>query len=99
MPRADVLIIGAGPAGINAAYALQQAGIDYRIIERTHKLATTWSSLYPSLRLNTSRFYSHLPGRKFPVHWGIFPTAEQYHQHLVSWVADRRFRHRIRYRG
>ena len=91
MPRADVLIIGAGPAGINAAYALQQAGIDYRIIERTHKLATTWSSLYPSLRLNTSRFYSHMPGRKFPVHWGIFPTAEQYHQHLVSWVADRNF--------
>ena len=91
MPRADVLIIGAGPAGINAAHALQAAGIEYRIIERTNKLAPTWSSLYPSLRLNTSRFYSHLPGRKFPWHWGIFPTAEQYHQHLVSWVAEQDF--------
>ena len=91
MPRADVLIIGAGPAGINAAYALERAGIEYRIIERTYKLAPTWSSLYPSLRLNTSRFYSHLPGRKFPLHWGIFPTAEQYHQHLVSWVAEQNF--------
>ena len=91
MPRADVLIIGAGPAGINAAYALERAGIEYRIIERTYKLAPTWSSLYPSLRLNTSRFYSHLPGRKFPLHWGIFPTAEQYHQHLVSWVAEQNY--------
>ena len=91
MPRADVLIIGAGPAGINAAYALERAGIEYRIIERTYKLAPTWSSLYPSLRLNTSRFYSHLPGRKFPLHWGIFPTAQQYHQHLVSWVAEQNF--------
>ncbi len=91
MPRADVLIIGAGPAGINAAYALERTGIEYRIIERTYKLAPTWSSLYPSLRLNTSRFYSHLPGRKFPLHWGIFPTAEQYHQHLVSWVAEQNF--------
>ncbi|MDE2858480.1 MAG: NAD(P)/FAD-dependent oxidoreductase [Chloroflexota bacterium] len=91
MPRADVLIIGAGPAGINAAYALERAGIEYRIIERTYKLAPTWSSLYPSLRLNTSRFYSHLPGRKFPLSWGIFPTAAQYHQHLVSWVAEQNF--------
>ena len=91
MPRADVLIIGAGPAGINAAYALERAGIEYRIIERTYKLAPTWSSLYPSLRLNTSRFYSHLPGRKFPLHWGVFPTAEQYHQHLVSWVAEQNY--------
>lgn len=91
MPRADALIIGAGPAGINAAYALEQAGIEYRIIERTHQLAPTWSSLYPSLRLNTSRFFSHLPGRKFPLSWGIFPTAQQYHRHLVSWVAGQNF--------
>ena len=91
MPRADVLIIGAGPAGINAAYALEQAGIEYRIIERTKQLASTWSSLYPSLRLNTSRFYSHLPGRKFPLPWGLFPTAEQYHRHLSSWTAEQGF--------
>ncbi len=88
MPTADVLVIGAGPAGINAAYALAQAGIDYRIIERAQTLAPTWSSLYPSLRLNTSRFYSHLPGRKFPLHWGMYATAKQYHRHLVAWTAD-----------
>ena len=87
-PTADVLVIGAGPAGINAAYALSQAGIDYRIIERAQTIAPTWSSLYPSLRLNTSRFYSHLPGRKFPLHWGMHPTARQYHHHLSAWTAE-----------
>ena len=91
MPSADVLVIGAGPAGINAAYALERAGVEYRIIERARKLAPTWSSLYPSLRLNTSRFFSHLPGRKFPLHWGMFPTAPQYHQHLTEWVAEQDF--------
>ena len=91
MPDADVLVIGSGPAGINAAWALEQAGIEYRIIDRADSLAPTWSSLYPSLRLNTSRFYSHLPGRKFPLHWGLFATAEQYHRHLVSWVAEQGF--------
>ncbi len=88
MPTADVLVIGAGPAGINAAYALRQAGIEYRLIDRSQTLATTWNSLYPSLRLNTSRFFSHLPGRKFPLHWGLFPTAEQYYSHLVDWVGE-----------
>ena len=88
MPTADVLVIGAGPAGINAAYALAKSGIDYRIIERTQQLAPTWNSLYPSLRLNTSRFFSELPGRRFPLHWGIHPTAQQYHRYLVDWVTE-----------
>ena len=88
MPTADVLVIGGGPAGINAAYALREAGIEYRIIDRSPMLAPTWNSLYPSLRLNTSRFFSELPGRKFPLHWGIFPTAKQYYRYLVDWAAD-----------
>ncbi len=88
MPTADVLVIGSGPAGINAAYALGRAGLEYRVIDRSHTLAATWNSLYPSLRLNTSRFFSELPGRRFPLHWGIHPTAKQYYRYLVDWVAD-----------
>ena len=89
MPTADVLVIGSGPAGINAAYALRKAGIEYRIIDRSHTLATTLEEpLPPPCALNTSRFFSELPGRKFPLHWGIFPTAPQYHRYLTDWVAD-----------
>lgn len=84
----DVLVIGAGPAGIASAYYLQQAGISYRVVDRAAVLASTWASLYPSLRLNTSRFYSHLPGRRFPLHHGIFPTGRQYHRYLTQYVAD-----------
>ena len=91
MPTADVLVIGAGPAGLNAAYALRQAGLEYRIIDRADTLAPTWSSLYPSLRLNTSRFFSHFPERKFPLHYGLFPSAQQYHRYLMNWVNDQRF--------
>lgn len=91
MPTGDVLVIGAGPAGINAAYALEQAGLEYRVIERAHVYASTWASLYPSLHLNTSRFYSHLPERKFPLHFGLFPTATQYHSYVVDWVNDHNF--------
>jgi hypothetical protein len=85
---AEVLVIGAGPAGIAAAYYLQQAGISYQVIDRANVIASTWNSLYPSLRLNTTRFYSHLPGAKFPLQYGIFPTGKQYHAYLVEF-ADR----------
>jgi cation diffusion facilitator CzcD-associated flavoprotein CzcO len=86
----QVLVIGAGPAGIATAYYLQQAGIPYRVIDQADQLASTWASLYPSLRLNTTRFFSHLPGRRFPLAFGIFPTAKQYHRYLCNFVADHR---------
>ncbi|MBZ0294277.1 MAG: NAD(P)/FAD-dependent oxidoreductase [Anaerolineae bacterium] len=85
MPH-DVLVIGAGPAGIACAYYLQQAGIDYEVIDRANVIAATWADQYPSLRLNTTRFFSHMPGEKFPLRYGLFPSARQYHDYLVRFV-------------
>ncbi|MCU0512280.1 MAG: NAD(P)/FAD-dependent oxidoreductase [Anaerolineae bacterium] len=82
----DVLIIGAGPAGIVSAYYMQQAGLSYRVVDRAGVIGSTWDSLYPSLRLNTSRFYSHLPGLRFPLRAGLFPSGRQYHEHLLAFV-------------
>lgn len=82
----DVLVIGAGPAGVASAYYLQKAGIAYKVIDRAHEIAHTWNSLYPSLRLNTTRFFSHLPGMRFPLHYGIFPTGKQYHRYVVKFA-------------
>lgn len=86
--EARVLIIGAGPAGLASAYALQQAGIPYRLIDRAETIASTWANQYPSLSLNTSRFFSHMPGKPFPLSWGIFPSAKQYHQYLLDFVRE-----------
>ncbi|MAS37868.1 MAG: hypothetical protein CL610_27985 [Anaerolineaceae bacterium] len=84
----EVLVIGAGPAGIACAWFLEQAGIRYRVVDRAGVIASTWASQYPTLRLNTSRFFSHMPGRKFPLSFGIFPTARQYHDYLERFVDD-----------
>jgi hypothetical protein len=88
---ADVLVIGAGPAGIASAYALEQAGIAYKVIDRADITASTWDSLYPSLKLNTSRFYSHMPEAPFPVSYGLFPSARQYHAYVSRYVAEQAF--------
>jgi cation diffusion facilitator CzcD-associated flavoprotein CzcO len=88
------LVIGAGPAGIASAYALKQANIAYVVFDRAQTIASTWDSLYPSLRLNTTRFFSHLPHMRFPWHYGIFPTGRQYHNYLLRFVA----RHKLNIR-
>lgn len=89
--REEVLVIGAGPAGIVCALALEEAGIAYRVVDQAQVIASTWDSLYPSLKLNTSRFYSHFPGLKFPLRYGIYATARQYHDYLLDYVAQHDF--------
>jgi cation diffusion facilitator CzcD-associated flavoprotein CzcO len=71
---------------------LQQAGLDYEVVDQAPVLASTWASLYPSLRLNTTRFFSHMPGEKFPLHYGLFPTGRQYHAYLVKFVQKHRLK-------
>lgn len=46
--RAPVLILGGGRVGLAAAEALEQAGIDYRIIEKNKKLAVKPKYIYGS---------------------------------------------------
>lgn len=86
--KTSVLVIGAGPAGIASAYYLKRAGIPYRVVDSADVIAATWASLYPSLKLNTTRFYSHMPHRRFPLNFGIFPSGRQYLRYLVDFVHE-----------
>lgn len=89
--RDEVLVVGAGPAGIACALALEEAGIAYRVVDRAQVVGSTWERLYPSLRLNTSRFYSHMPGQRFPLRQGIYLSARQYHDYLLDFVSRHDF--------
>ncbi|MCA9915858.1 MAG: NAD(P)-binding domain-containing protein, partial [Anaerolineae bacterium] len=87
----DVLVIGAGPAGIATAYALEQANISYKVVDRAQVIGSTWCRLYPSLTLNASRYYSHMPEVPFPRGYGIFPTGAQYYTYLDGFVKSHDF--------
>jgi flavin-dependent dehydrogenase len=90
-PDYDVLVIGAGPAGIACAYQLEQAGLRYKVVDRAPIIGSTWNSLYPSLKLNTSRFFSHMPGMRFPLRYGFFPSGKQYYAYLEEFVSRHDF--------
>jgi cation diffusion facilitator CzcD-associated flavoprotein CzcO len=87
----ETLIIGAGPAGLAAAYCLTRAGLPYRVVDRAGEIASTWAHLYPSLQLNTARFVSHLPGRRMPLRYKLYPTGAQLYAYLADYAARGQF--------
>lgn len=84
--RDDVLIIGAGPAGLAAAWELGRIGIGFRLIDRADRIASSWRSRHDQLRLNTHRIFSHQPGRRMPRRLGAYPTRDDYIAYLEDYV-------------
>src|SRR5690348_13304556 len=68
-----VLIIGAGMSGLLAAHRLQQAGIEYAIIEKNHDVGGTWlENTYPGCRVdnpNHNYSYSFAQRHDWPLHF------------------------------
>ncbi|MEP7293696.1 MAG: FAD-dependent monooxygenase, partial [Chloroflexota bacterium] len=86
-----VLVVGAGPSGISSAYYLEQAGIPYRVVERSEVFASTWANLYPSLRLNTAGFVSHLPGQRMPLRYGFYPLGRDFYRYVTDYMSHHSF--------
>jgi putative flavoprotein involved in K+ transport len=66
----NVTIIGGGPAGLAAAGALKQKGIQSTILEQGQKVGTSWRGHYERLHLHTLRQLSGLPGHAIPAEMG-----------------------------
>jgi putative flavoprotein involved in K+ transport len=80
----EVVVIGAGPAGLACAAVLHRSGVDAVVLERASAPGASWRGHYDGLRLNTSRWFSHLPGRRFPLRAGVFPSRDE----VVRYVDD-----------
>lgn len=58
--RTNILIIGAGQAGLAAAYALKRQGLSFSIVDAGTKIGDSWRNRYDSLTLFTPRSISAL---------------------------------------
>src|SRR5581483_8788153 len=65
----EVVVIGAGIGGLNAAAHLRRLGIPFTVLERNSGIGGVWhANRYPGCRVDTmSRTYTHLLGVRYPL--------------------------------
>lgn len=61
----DVLVVGAGQAGLTVGYHLQQAGLRFLIVDSAGQVGSAWAERWDSLVLFTPRRYNGMPGLAF----------------------------------
>ena len=87
-----VVVVGAGPAGLAAAWAIRRVGVDPLIAEKAGVVAASWRARHDQLRLNTHRMFSHQPGVRIPRRCGPFPARDEYVAYLERYAAGLRIR-------
>ena len=64
--EADVIVIGAGPAGLATAASLVRRGHSPLVFDLAREVASSWRHHYERLHLHTVKTHSALPGMPFP---------------------------------
>ena len=81
----DTVVIGAGPAGLVAAYHLQRAGVPFVVLDASGRVGDSWRARYDGLRLFSLPRYASLPGWPIPVRG--FPTRDEMADYLEAYAA------------
>jgi putative flavoprotein involved in K+ transport len=86
----DVVVIGAGTAGLGVSYFLKRQGVEHEVLDRG-RIGETWrTQRWDSFRLNSPTIRSVLPGDTFegPEPWGAITSRE-----LVTYLEGYAERH------
>jgi putative flavoprotein involved in K+ transport len=73
----EVVVIGAGQAGLAMGYFLALRGRHFVILDRADSIAAAWRERWESLTLFTPRRYNSLPGLPFPGDPDGYPTRDE----------------------
>ena len=88
MADRQVVVVGAGPAGLACAAELRRAGAPVVVLERAEAVGASWRGRYDRLRLNTSRWTSKLPGARYRRGTGLFPSRDEMVEYLEQYARD-----------
>jgi putative flavoprotein involved in K+ transport len=83
---ADVLVVGAGPAGLATAACLRRRGIEPLVVDRGSAVGESWRRRYERLHLHTPRVQSALPGMRIPRRYGRWVAKDDLAEYLREYA-------------
>jgi cation diffusion facilitator CzcD-associated flavoprotein CzcO len=83
---ADVLVVGAGPAGLAVAACLRRRGVDVLVVDRGAAVGDSWRHRYDRLHLHTPRVQSALPGLRMPRRYGRWVAKDDVAGYLAQYA-------------
>ena len=84
--REEIIIVGAGQAGLSMGYWLKRQSRSFLLLEAGPRLGESWRQRYDSLVLFTPRCYSALPGLAFPGDPEGRPTKDEMADYLQTYA-------------
>jgi putative flavoprotein involved in K+ transport len=85
--RYEVVVIGAGQAGLAIGYFLARAGRRFLIVDGADSIAAAWRGRWDSLTLFTPRRYDSLPGLAFAGNPDGYPRRDEVIAYLEQYAA------------
>jgi putative flavoprotein involved in K+ transport len=85
--RVNVVVVGAGQAGLSVGYHLKRKGIPFVILDAHARIGDSWRTRWDSLRLFTPARYDGLDGLPFPASRFSFPTKDEMADYLEAYAA------------
>jgi cation diffusion facilitator CzcD-associated flavoprotein CzcO len=82
----DVLVVGAGQAGLAAGIAVRQTGLRFLIMDAGDQPGGSWARYHDSLTLFSPARFSTLPGLRFPGRLSRYPTRDDMARYLSDFA-------------
>jgi putative flavoprotein involved in K+ transport len=82
----DVVVIGAGQAGLAIGHHLARRGCRFEIVDAASEVGHSWRTRWDSLRLFSPAEYDGLPGLPFPAPAGSHPGKDEVADYLRAYA-------------
>lgn len=73
----QVLVIGAGQAGLNIAARLQALGVNCLVVDRNRRIGDNWRNRYRTLVTHDPVTYTHMAYLPFPQTWPLYTPKDK----------------------
>jgi cation diffusion facilitator CzcD-associated flavoprotein CzcO len=87
LSAANVVVIGAGPAGLAVAASLVRTGERVIVLEKANSVGSAWRAHYERLHLHTVKEHSALPHLPFPRDYPKYVPRAKVVEYLTAYAA------------